>query len=199
MATFAELVADVYTATNRPDLVTQTALAVKVATLKAHQSDFYPKDIFETGITWSPAAYQQSLAYRTLVPRWRALKYLRKYDNSVSPGEAGKFFDILTPEQVLDGYGIQKDDVCYLGGEQLEIRSSTQDGYMLLGCYVNPILDSASYNSWIALDHPYCIVYMAAQKILNDIGFDEQARRLDKEIAEQVGLLKMSNILANGY
>jgi len=65
MATFAELVADVYIATNRPDLVTQTALAVKVATLKAHQTDFYPKDIFETGIQWNPVAYVQSLSYRT--------------------------------------------------------------------------------------------------------------------------------------
>lgn len=199
MATFAELLTDVYTATNRPDLVAQSTLAVKVATLKAHQTDFYPKDIYETGIQWNPVGYTQSLSYRTLVPRWRALKYLRKFDYTTPPGESGEFFTVLTPEQVLDDYSINKENVCYLAGEQLEIRSADEDEYMLLGCYIQPNLDEANYESWIALDHPYCIVYMAAQKVLNDIGFDEQARRLDKEVAEQVALLKMSNILANGY
>ena len=53
MATFTELCNDVYTMTKRPDLVAETKLAVKAATLKAHQSDFYPKDIYETGIQFS--------------------------------------------------------------------------------------------------------------------------------------------------
>ena len=50
MATFAELLADVYTLTNRSDLIAETKLAVKMATLKMHQRDYFYKDIRETGI-----------------------------------------------------------------------------------------------------------------------------------------------------
>lgn len=199
MATFAELVADVYILTNRPDLINETKLAVKAATLKAHQMDFFYKDLFETGISWSPVAYQQSLDYRTIVPRWRSLKYLRKYDNSTTPGTPGDFFTILTPEQVLDSYHINKEDVCYGAGEMIEIRSSTEDDYMLLSCYLNPDISELTYNSWVALDHPYAIEYDATATIFKMIGFDEQAAMYRQLLAEQYAMIRQSNILANGY
>ena len=199
MATFAELVADVKTMTNRPDLDAEIKLAVKAATLKAHQTDYYPKDLFETAIIWTPIAYQQSLDYRTLIPRWRAFKYLRKYDNSVSPGVPGKYINILTPEQSIDGYGIDREDVCYIAGESLEIRSSTQDTYMLIGCYIHPDLDEITFNSWIALDAPFAIVYEATSKIFKQTGYDEQAAMMNKEVAEQFMLLRNNNLLGQGY
>lgn len=193
MATFNEIVSDVYLITNRPDLVNETKLAVKVATLKAHQSDYFPKDLYEVGITWDPVDYFQSLDYRALVPRWRAFKYLRKY----SDGAPAAFINLLTPEETLDGYGVNKEDICYLAGEMLEIRSSTQDTYMLLGCYVNPIVEETNYSSWIALDHPYAIMFEAARNIFKSIGQDEKAAQIRQEVAEQYQILKQ-NVVAYG-
>ncbi len=186
MTTFSELVSDVYILTNRPDLVVETALAVKAATLKAHQSDFFPKDLYEVGIQWNPVAFIQSLDYRTIVPRWRAFKYLRKYSNSL----AGDFFTLLTPEQTLDRYSINRENICYLAGEALEIRSSTEDDYMILSCYVNPITEQNTFTSWIALDHPYAIVYEAARTVFKQIGWDEQATAIRQEVMEQYQILK---------
>jgi hypothetical protein len=154
--------------------------------LKAHHSDFYPKDIYEVGITWPTPDYIQSIEYRTLIPRWRAFKYLRKYDD----GEPSSFINLLTPEQTLDRYGVNKEDICYLAGEMLEIRSSTQDTDMILGCYIHPIIDENSYSSWIALDHPYAIVYEAARGIFKQIGWDEQAQQIRQEVAEQYQILR---------
>jgi hypothetical protein len=199
MATFAELLADTYTLTNRPDLVNETKVAVKSATLKAHQIDFFPKDLFESGISWSPIGYTQSLDYRALNSRWRALKYLRKYDASTSPGTPGIFFTVLTPEQVLDSYGIQKENVCYLAGEMIEIRSNTEDTYMLIGAYLNPDISEATYSSWVALDHPYAIIFDATATIFKMIGFDEQSAQYRQMVAEQYQMIKQSNILAQGY
>jgi hypothetical protein len=197
MATFAELVADVKILTNRPDLDSEIKLAVKAATLKAHHTDYYPKDLYETGIQWSPVAFTQSLEYRTLIPRYRAFKYLRKLDDTgLLPGV---FFKMITPEQTLDSYYVDREDVCYLAGESLEINSSTEDTYMILGCYIHPDVTEASYNSWIALDHPYCIEYEATSKIFKQIGYDEQATMMNKEVAEQFMILRNSEILAQGY
>lgn len=186
MATLAELVTDVVTMTGRPDLEAKIKMAVRVATLKVHQSDFYPKDLYETGLEWTTPAYVQSLEYRAVIPRWRAFKYLRKYAN----GAAGDFITLLTPEQTVDGWGVDRQDVCYLAGDQLEINSSTQDNYMILGCYVNPITEEAGYSSWIALDHPYIIVYEAARAIFKQIGFDEQASQIKQELAEHYQILR---------
>jgi hypothetical protein len=197
MATFAQLVADVKILTNRPDLDSEIKLAVKAATLKAHHTDFYPKDLFETGITWSPVGFTQSLTYRTLIPRWRSFNYLRKLDSTgIIPGA---FFKMITPENSVDEYYIDKVNVCYLAGEDMEIKSSTEDAYMLLGCYLHPDITEAGYTSWIALDHPYAIEYEATSKIFKQTGFDEQAAMMNQEVSEQFMLLKNANILGQGY
>ena len=96
MASFNDLCNDVYTITNRADLVGETKLAVRAATLKLHQSDFYSRDLFETGIQFPTADYTQSFDPKTVVPLYRSLKYVRRYDNS-GTGGAANFFDILTP------------------------------------------------------------------------------------------------------
>jgi hypothetical protein len=60
MATFSELCSEVHTLTNRPDLVNETKLAVKAATLKLHQKDFFYKDISEQGVSFSPSQISRS-------------------------------------------------------------------------------------------------------------------------------------------
>lgn len=196
MATFAELLADVYTLTNRSDLVAETKLAVKMATLKMHQSDYYYKDISETGITFLAADTIQQLDYRTLIPRWRALKYFRKSDSS---GLAGDFLTLLTPEDVLDGYGYQRTDICYVAGENLQIKSSTLLQYAMIACYITPDITEATYNSWVALDHPYAIVFEAARAVSELIGLKEDAATYLRQVTEQINLLKSSNITAGGF
>lgn len=183
MATFTELLADVYTLTNRPDLVAETTLAVKAATLKMHQRDFFPKDLFETGISFSTSEYQQQLDYRSILPRYRALKYIRKTDVTAVPGD---FLSVILPEQTLDSYKVTKDNVVYLAGAVLQIRSSTLLQYIILGCYNNPSVDPTAYSSWIALDHPYAIVFEAARVVFKSIGFMEESSQMDRLVQEQV-------------
>jgi hypothetical protein len=196
MTVFSDLLDDVYTLTNRPDLVAETKLAVKAATLKMHQTDYYYKDLYETGISFLSADYVQQLEYRDLIPKWRALKYLRKSD---SLGEPGDFISLILPEQVLDTYGQTAVNVCYMAGDLLQIRSDTKLQYALLGCYVHPTITEVGYSSWIALDHPYAIVYEAARAIADMTGLKEDAASLLRQVAEQVQIIKVNNIVAEGF
>lgn len=195
MATFTELLAEVYTLTNRPDLVNETKLAVKAATLKAHQLDFFYKDIYEVGVQFSTSDYIQALEYRTISPRYRALKYIRKTDLSGTPGA---FLNVVTPSMVLDGYGTQREDICYGAGEVIQIKSSTLLQYILFGCYRNPDITESGYSSWIALDHPYAIVYEAAATVYKQVGQDEQAAVFKRMTDEQFAMLRASNIEVEG-
>ena len=194
---FAELVDEVYTITGRPDRVAETTAAIKSATLKAHQSDFYYKDIFETGVSFQTSDYLQQLEYRTLIPLWRAVKYLRKYDNS---GQApGKFLSLVLPENTLDRYVVEKTNIYYAAGAYLNIKSDTQEQYYLLGCYLNPDITNLGYNSWVALDHPYAIIFDAAATVFKAIGKDEEAAAYRQLVAEQFAMIKSSNIVATGF
>lgn len=193
----AELITEVYTLTGRPDRVAETASAIKSATLKAHQSDYYYKDLFETGIAFSTSDYVQQFDYRTLIPLWRASKYLRKYDNT--SGTPGKFLNLIEPEEVLDRYSVEKTNIYYYAGAFLNLKSDTEEQYYLYGCYVNPDITTATYSSWIALDHPYAIIYDAAATVFKAIGKDEEASSFRVLVAEQIAMVKQSNIVAQGY
>jgi len=195
--TFDELVAEVYLLTNRPDLEAETKSAVKRATLKAHQTDFYSKDIYESGIEFPTADYRQSLDYITLFSNFRALKYLRRVEDEND--DVGKFFDIVQPEEVLDAYGRNRNDIAYVAGRVLEIRSSVSFSKALLGAYVLPIVREGAYLSWVAEQHPYAIVFEAARVIFKSIGFDEESAQYNQLVAEEYNLLKMSALSDVGY
>lgn len=194
--TLNELIAEVYTITNRPDLVAQTLTAVRSATLKLHQSDYYYKDLRETGVSFVSALYVQQIEYRTLFPKWRALKYIRKTD--VDGSSTGKFLDIIVPENVLDNYNLNRTDVAYVAGEVVQIKSSTRLQYTIVGRYDNPDITVATYDSWIALDHPYAIVFEAAALVFKMIGDTDQFAAYTMLSREQFSELQISNIQSSG-
>ena len=194
--TLTELQAEVITITRRPDLVAETLLAVRQATLALHQSDYFYKDIAETGISFPTASYLQELDYRTLFPLFRSLKYLRK---ASADGTPGVLFSVLTPENILDNYARERTDVCYAAGASIEIKSSTQFQYAIFGYYNNPNIAPSTYNSWIALDHPYAIVFEAAEKIFKMVGKTEEFAAYKLLRDEERQRLIQSNIQLSGY
>jgi len=197
MATLTSLLTDVYTITNRPDLEDATKSAIKSATLKAHRSDYYSKDIYETGVDFTTEAYIQSLDYVTLISNFRAFKYFKRVKSATDT--EGQFLTILTPEEILDTYGVQKTDVAYVAGRVLEIKASVSFRYGLLGCYVNPIVTDAGYTSWVADLYPYAIIYEAARILFLSLGDLEEARGMASLVSEEYAILQQSNISDVGY
>lgn len=198
--TFDELVTEVYALTNRPDLVAETKLAVKSATLKAHQTDFYSKDLYETGVEFAASEYIQSLDVYTLISNFRAPSYIRRMedDGTDTDTEEG-MIEIITPLEVLDSYGANRTDVAYMAGRMIEIRSSVEFSTMMLGCYVLPIITENEYSSWIAALYPFAIIREAARTVFKTIANDEQAATYEQLVAEEYVLLKMSNLATTGY
>ncbi len=198
-ALLTALVNDVYTLTNRPDLEAETVLAVRSATLKVHHSDYYYKDLFETGVQFDVSAAQQSIDYRLLVPKWRALKYLRVYDNSQTPGVPGKFLGIVTPDSVLDSYQVNKENVCYIAGTELQIRTLTAQQYFLLGCYIHPDVTVDGYTSWAALEYPFAIVYEASAIVSKAIGNLDDANSFRNSAQDELLVVRTNSIIIDGY
>lgn len=193
--TLAELIQEVYTLTGRPDRVAETLSAIKAATLKMHQLDYFPKDLFESGLAFDTPSYVQNFEYRVTVPRFRALKYLRKLNN----GTPGKFLSVITPEQVLDSYSIQRQDICYVAGQFIQINSSTEQQEYLIGCYVNPDVGTATFDSWVAVDHPFAIIFEAAAGVFKAVGKDEEHAAYRSLVQEQIQTIRATNTVAVGF
>ena len=198
MTTFNELLDLVYELTGRSDLTGITTSAIRAATLKAHQTDFYSKDIYEVGVEFDTTDYRQSLDYYNLISNFRALSYIKRVESATD--DVGKFIEIITPAEVLDSYGYNRTDIAYVAGRVLEVRSSVTFKYALMGAYVFPIvLANDSFSSWIAELYPFTIVYEAARVVFKAIGYDEQSAQMNSLVAEQYALLKASALTDVGY
>ena len=196
--TFAELLIEVYNITDRPDLIDLTKSAVKAATLKAHQTDFYSKDIFEQSYIFAAPDYTQSLDIITEIPNYRALKYLRLVDESTD--EAAKLITVLTPDEILDEWGRERTNVAYVAGRIIQIKASVEFTKILLGAYVSPVVTpEASYSSWVADLYPYAIVHEAARVIFASIAMDAEKNSQKELVAEQYAELKINAITDIGY
>jgi hypothetical protein len=189
MADFNTIVNEVFTITNRPDLVKETQLAVKSATLQLHRSEFFYKDLLETALQFDASNYLQSIDYRSLFPRYRSLEYLRKYDPTQG---VGGFIDIITPAEILDSYGVQKNNIAYVAGSLIQVRASENLQYVLIGLYQNPDVSPDTYKSWIADEALYAIVYKAASILFGTV-LGDIARQNSNDAMANVEFLEVKN------
>lgn len=216
---FTGLCNEVITLTNRPDLVAETQAAVRAAILRAHHLDFFPKDLYENYYQFSSPYFFQTLPLN-LIPNFRAIKYIRKYYSQnflpvppyplpagvdrfgiYDPGANlpdGRYFKIIDPKESLDSYGLNKIDVAYLAGQQINIKSGDAFQIALVGAYVHPIVTEVGFNSWVASEYPYAIVFDAAAVVFKTIGYDEQNAAYDEMKKMEWIELQNSSILAEG-
>ena len=182
MSLFSETVDQVYSLTNRPDLVAETALAVRQATLAAHRIEFFVRDIREFLLgPFTPSAANYQLDIPTYFSRWRAFQYLRPYD-SVSQS-ASKILigynEFLAPDAIFDEYLIEKMNVAYVAGSNLNVKLEAAYDSFLCGYWQNPVVSpDASYESWIARDAQDIIIVDATMKVFLMIGYEDAAARL---------------------
>lgn len=195
--TFTELLAEVYILTNRADLVDETKSAVKNATLRLHHTDYYAKDIFETGISFASSEYKHSLDIYSLYSNFRAWKYIKRVESASD--EYGQLITIIDPIETLDKFGRLRTDVAYIAGRATEIRCAVEFQYLLTGFYVTPVITEVGYSSWIADLVPYAIVYEAARRILNSIDEFDKANKMAQSAAEELIMVKQLGLANEGY
>lgn len=197
----AELLAAVITLTNQDQFSGAGGVGeqmVQAATLRMHQSDFYARDMAEATINLGSSGFTFSFGAPATFARYRALSYLRKYDN-VS-GVAGDMIAPLDPKEVLNEYGVERINVWYAAGDNIVLRSNSAVQYMLAGWYQNPIITPfATLSSWIATTIPYAIIFDACSLIFQMIAQQEQSRKYDALVMEQLNMVRQHGVLGRGY
>jgi hypothetical protein len=196
--TLAEMVQEVYAITKRSDMVTQTDSAIRMATLRAHQLDFWQRDLREEIVDFLTPAYAITWNPKTAYPRFRAVNYIVKVQHP-SDEIYGKPLENHSPIGSYDSYGIQKQNVWYMAGAAIRLNFSEQVRKVAAGFYQHPDIAAPAYSSWIADDYPWAIIERAAAKILTQTGNTDLAVSATQRANEQDALLKISNVQDIGY
>jgi len=167
----------VVTLTNRPDMPAETALGVSNATLTIHLADHFPRDIVSTDVPSATPAYTQSIDTQTYFPRFRdvAAVALLDVDGNQIPSpeiEVVEFGDFWVP-----GYpGVPKQNICWLAGTNLNVRSAVNAYGTTVDWFQSPTLLRDTYNSWIADVFPDPLIWYAAMVVWNRSGNENKAQ-----------------------
>lgn len=190
---FAELQAEVFVITNRPDLVADTQLAIRKATTKLHSIDTFPKDLQETQLIIPVPAANVQIDTNANFPRMRSIAYIRDATTLTATALRNKIFEQISPRALMDEYQMEKTNCWYLGGQVINLKSSTTVSALLVGYYANPVITPVgSFSSWIAVEQPYSIIEEAAATIFRMTGNAEMARFYDQQSVQNTRLLRQN-------
>jgi hypothetical protein len=203
---YSEIVNDIYTLTNRPDLVAETALAIRKATLKMHSLDYFTQDRVSNIITITPAMQASILDNRYAIDlspaggnttRYRAISFIREYNNPLT-GQEIQFLK-LEPDSIFNEYNLERQNYYYIAGSSAQLRSNKVLTQVTLAYYQYPDVNSTTYTSWIAAQFPYAIIEEAARAIFKMIGKDEEAQTYQEATAENIAMLQEIGVTNQGY
>lgn len=197
--TLTELINEVYTATNRPDLVTQTRQKVKEATLKLHSFDgnLFKQDLKRVVVTPEPVIpntfrYQLDLSNAVTYPRFRAVSTIREH-NTIPTGRE-KEYEPKDANDIIDNYGFELVDYFYQIGLAVNIVASSAPTQLAVTYYQHPDVTDAGFSSWIANQYPYAIIKEASRDIFKMVGKDEEFQRMEVDMRDYKQMILAAGI-----
>lgn len=164
--------------TKRPEVGAITLAAIKSALLRAHHTDFFPRDLSEVMLSYAPSGslqfYQNFDNLSTLAPQLRSVKALFSVDTvTLAHVEQLEYRDL---DDLYDGNGAQRPGIYTLVGDTLRAYFQVWTGAAQLVYYRNPSVVGDVVNSWIADTYPDEIAAWAAGIVFARTGFTEQAQ-----------------------
>lgn len=195
---YDSMVADIVGLTARPDLEQEIAIALRTATSNAHLSDAYARDYQSTPVQLPNASYLTSLDVPTLFPRMRGVGAIQALNSNYQPIllTAANRINIIELGDIYDEYGSLRNNVAYLAGDKLNIRTSMNTNGYLVSWYAAPNTRRDYYSSWIAQLYPDVILYWAASIVLDTNGNEAKAAKYMKMTTDiHVPFLKSNFLL----
>jgi hypothetical protein len=180
MTTFVELYDLTVEQTRKPELQALTEAAIRVAVLRAHHFDFFPADLREGAVVYTPSsnAWQYDIPnLGTLLPRYRAIKTL--YGTEPATQRHIEQFEFREVDDMYTTDGERRSSVYTLLGSTLRVVPAAASGTMHAYYYQNPDVTALTFSSWIADAYPEQMAMLAASSVWNRTGFREMSQNVE--------------------
>lgn len=182
--TFQDMRDAVIAKTKRPEQVALTDSAIRMATVRAHSVDFFPRDLASFVATYAVPSGVQTFVditdIYTTAPLLRTPNYMIGEDaSSFQPNEILEY--IAEVKEFWDNDNQIRTSVFTQMGENLRVRFAGPTGRAAVYYYKLPDTSEATYSSWIANAHKDELAFWAAGIVWARSGFMEQARLTKEE------------------
>lgn len=198
MTTFADLEALVVGQTRRPEVTAITQAAIRTATLRAHHTDFFNRDLATGTLLYTPssaASFYDFADVSSTLARMRAFQLLQSVDTITSvPSENLGYREL---EDLYDSDNVLRTSTYTMIGDTLRVYPVSATGKLNVYFYKNPVTTELNFSSWIANEYPDELAMWAAAIVFARTGFAEMANDFQRtHVAPFKELLISSHLLA---
>lgn len=198
MTTFAELESLVVAQTRRPEVSAVTQAAIRTATLRAHHTDFFNRDLAMGTLSYTPSSsasfYDFTDVSSTLV-RMRAFQLVQSVDSITSvPVETLEYREL---QDLYDSDNVRRASMYTMIGDTLRLFPAAATGQFAIYFYKNPVTTDLGFSSWIADNYPDELAMWAAAIVFARTGFAEMAADFQKTHVVPFKELLVSSHLLN--
>lgn len=198
MTTFADLEALVVGQTRRPEVTAITQAAIRTATLRAHHTDFFNRDLATGTLLYTPssaASFYDFADVSSTLARMRAFQLLQSVDAITSvPSENLGYREL---EDLYDSDNVLRTSMYTMIGDTLRVYPVSATGKLNVYFYKNPVTTELNFSSWIANEYPDELAMWAAAIVFARTGFAEMANDFQRtHVAPFKELLISSHLLA---
>ena len=215
MATLDSLAADVYVLTNRPDLVSETRVALRKAIYKFHSADTFKRDLWTQRLQMALYPPIDSDQFRwnialTEFPRFRRPRFLRYPPDLAIPIQTpaplidwptganwSREFVEVSSDNIFDSYRAEYTNYFFIAGSTLTIKAAYGVDYLDFSYYQYPLVPAVPtgpINSWICDQYPDAPIEEAAGTVFKMIGKDDEYNRYQTLFAENLGILRGTDV-----
>lgn len=180
MTTFAEMEALVIGQTRRPEIQDTTRAAIRSATLRAHHTDFFNRDLASSVLTYTPSNSEVFYDFANVsssLTRLRAIQLVQSVDAAMKPAEEFEYREL---QDLYDSSNNLRPSIYTFIGDTLRAYPSAITGRLNVYFYQNPTVTTTGYNSWIANSYPDEVAMWAAAIVFARTGFAEMAADFQK-------------------
>lgn len=168
---------DVMELTKRPDLESETAIAVRTATSSIHGRAAFPRDVVTELVKIPNVSFITALDIQTLFVGLRGISSVRITDVNYAALESPEI-EIVEMGDIYDPvYRTLRNNIAYLAGTSLIIRCGVGSYGFIVEYFKIPSVKRDTYNSWIAMLAPDVIVHQAASLVFATNGNEEKSQK----------------------
>jgi hypothetical protein len=193
---YNSILQDIYDVTLRPELVNETAVALRKATMKAHLADLWKNDLVVVYPSIPAMVANTAYSYRlsldltdaTTFPLLRRICTIKEFNNPLTGYELQ--FKEVEPDNILDEYLVERVNYWYQAGRQIQLRTTKALAGLQVDYWKFPNVIPAQYDSWIAAQFPDLIVEEACAQIYRIIGKLDEATKLAANWVDNLSYLQ---------
>lgn len=210
----SNMVADI---TARPDLVSETRVAISGAIRKFHLADTFQADLRTvslnmgdyptTGNVWDIDTKSSIFTRFRKLYHASTLPRTNTFHSGVMPSMRDDFrsgpteIPIVSPADLLDEYGGERKNYVCLAGDNLRLRLVSASNLVQLLYFTLPDITVTSaavnYSSWIVDQMPEAVAMEASATIFKMIGKTDEFQRHQIMFGENLALLRQTAVMPN--